>query len=420
MDVGFGQSEINAPAGTIMDGQRSQGGTTGVHDPLFARALWLKSDGAQAAVLSLDLVFAERDIVDRLKGAASRAVGLRADELLLNFTHTHSGPCFSRWCYGGPPDPAYVDKVEGAIIAALRQARNAVRPARVFAGMAESQLPLSRRRPNAQGKIEFLPHPAGEVCRALPFCLFKDPAGKVVSLLFSVSCHPSTIFSHDITADFPGVAVAALNRHFATDGAIFLQGCGGDAKPRANAVNNERWRHSEWSDVDAAGGMVAQEVISRAGDAREVAPELRLSLTDIDFPLQPAPDRSALESVNNLRQTPWAADMLHRLDFFGRLPDRAPVAMHALQIGRGLRLIGFEAEMTAPTGKLILNAFPEGVTFPLGYTNGTQLYMPDDRQLAEGGYEAESAWEYHWPAPPASGIDARLRQALQGLREKGF
>lgn len=418
MDAGFGQSEINAPVGTIMDGQRTQGGTTGVHDPLFARALWLRQDGAQAAVVALDLLFAERELVDRLKGAAGRALGLRAEELFVNFSHTHSAPCFSRWAYGGPPDPAYVDKVEGAIIGALRQARNAARPVRVYAAMGETRLPLNRRRPNAQGKIEFLPNPNGEVCRALPFCLFKDAGGKVVSVLFSVSCHASTVFSHDITADYPGAAVAALNRHFVTDGAMFLQGCGGDAKPCTNSVNNERWRHNEWGDVDAAGRQVASEVIAASGSAQEVTPEIRTVLTEVEFPLQAAPDRTALESVSNLRRTPWAADMLHRLDFAGRLPDRAPVLLHAVQIGRGLRLIGFEAEMTAPLGNLILRAFPEGVTFPMGYADGTQLYVCSDKQLGEGGYEAESAWEYHWPAPLVPGVDDRLWEALRGLRSR--
>ena len=94
--------------------------------------------------------------------------------------------------------------------------------------------------------------------------------------------------------------------------------------------------------------------------------------------------------------------------------------MAARQLGRGLRLIGLEAEVTGELGNLILRHYAEGVTFPLGYTNGTQFYLPSDKQLAEGGYEAESAWEYHWPAPPAPGIDARLVAALESLKEHGI
>ncbi len=420
MDVGYGQAEISAPAGTIMDGRRSAGGTTGLHDPLFVRALWLRHEGAQVAVAALDLLHAERDLADRLKGAAGRALDLRASELLLNFSHTHAAPCFCRWAYGGPPDPAYVEKVEGALVEALRRARAEARRARPFAGMTRSRLPVSRRRPNPQGKIEFKPNPSGEVCAALPFCLFKDDAGAVAALLFSVSCHPSTTFSHDISADFPGAAAAALNRHFNTPGAIFLQGCGGDAKPSVNVQGGERWRQNDWADVETAGRLVAEEVVAGIGGAREAPPEIRTALFDIEFPLQRAPDRRALESVNNIRQTPWAEDMLRRLEFLGRLPGQAPVGIHAIQIGRGLRLIGLEAEANAPIGNRILAAFPEGVTFPLGYSDGVQLYLPDDRQLAEGGYEAECAWEYHWPAPLAGGIDARLADALRALKDRGF
>jgi hypothetical protein len=42
--------------------------------------------------------------------------------------------------------------------------------------------------------------------------------------------------------------------------------------------------------------------------------------------------------------------------------------------------------------------------------------MPCDRQLREGGYGVDTAWEFHWPAPLAPGIDAAVLAALETIR----
>jgi len=40
--------------------------------------------------------------------------------------------------------------------------------------------------------------------------------------------------------------------------------------------------------------------------------------------------------------------------------------------------------------------------------------------LDEGGYEAESYWEYGHPAPLAKGMEEILTRALQDLRGQGI
>ncbi|HVF09887.1 MAG TPA: hypothetical protein VNA16_03745, partial [Abditibacteriaceae bacterium] len=58
--------------------------------------------------------------------------------------------------------------------------------------------------------------------------------------------------------------------------------------------------------------------------------------------------------------------------------------------------------------------------FPLGYTDGTQLYLVTSTQIDEGGYEVESYTEYGFPAPLAKGTEAILQQTLAQLREQGI
>jgi hypothetical protein len=101
------------------------------------------------------------------------------------------------------------------------------------------------------------------------------------------------------------------------------------------------------------------------------------------------------------------------------LPEAVPVTVHGLQIGKDLRIIGIEGEAVGELGHLVLDFYGDGITFPLGYSNGAQLYLPTDAMLDEGGYEVVSYYEYRQPARLAKGIEAILTDALHQLRDKG-
>ena len=64
--------------------------------------------------------------------------------------------------------------------------------------------------------------------------------------------------------------------------------------------------------------------------------------------------------------------------------------------------------------------FGGGVTFPLGYTDGTQAYLPASRMLPEGGYEVESFWEYRHTARLAKGIEQVLQKGIEELKAEGI
>ena len=116
----------------------------------------------------------------------------------------------------------------------------------------------------------------------------------------------------------------------------------------------------------------------------------------------------------------WAGRMGERLSRGAVLPSSVPITMHGVQIGTGVRLIGIEGEVVADHGSLVQGFYDGGVTFPLGYCDGCQLYIPSDRMLPEGGYEVESFSEYHVPARLAEGIDGRLVDGLGMLRDAGI
>jgi hypothetical protein len=425
MKAGFAKECITPSVGMQMSGLGQEGGAEGVHDDLFVRALWLADGDKDCVILAFDLLFFERAEIDRFKGAIGRRYDLPPSHLLLNVSHCHSGPRLTRWHYSAEPERWYIDAVERAMLTAIEQAHRRAERVSMHAGMARTNLPVQRRQPAPEGGVAWAPYDEGETCDALPICVFRRGGGEIVSLLFSVACHPSMIYEREFSAGYPGAAARRINEHFGTEGAMFLQGCGGDAKPRPIAAGEDHWSHGSWEDMEEAGRVVAERVVRRVEDGlTEVEPELATCRMNLFFPLLHAPGRTELEAERDAPEASedrraWARDMLHRLDREGRLPDAVGIDLHAIQLGRGLRLIGLEAEVVGALGNLIMQEYEGGVTFPLGYTDGTQIYLPSDRMLPEGGYEVESYWEYHWPAPLAAGIDARLRSALQRLRDYG-
>ena len=435
MKAGFAKVSITPPIGTAMMGFGSRDrehGCEKIHDDIFVRALYLAHEGEEALIMGFDLCFLGREDADRYKGAIGRRIDLSPKQILMNTSHTHVGPSVGTWAYADykPPDRLYLQELESATVIAAHSAKETAREVTLWAGTGKSALPMNRRGKDENGNMAMLPNPDGVVCDLLPVCLLKDLNDKPVSLLFSVSCHPSTISGFEISAEYPGVAMDRLDEYLGITGSLFLQGAGGDAKPVVIGKGEERWRVGDWADVNQAGAMVAQEVIDTIESGLEqVEPEIRSAAVEMYWPLAPIPSRSWYEtvaansggsSVGEELKRLWAERQIERLDRGEKLPKKVPITCHGIQLGRGLHFIGLEGEAVAGLGLLILDFYKQGTTFPLGYTDGAQLYLPTEEMLDEGGYEVVSYFEYGQPAPLAKGFEGILRQSLEQLHSLGI
>ncbi len=424
MQAGFGRVNISPPIGTRMFGwgdRDADHGCEGVRDNLFVRALWVLQDGHEMIILGFDLLFFNRDIADRLRGAIGRKFGLAPRQILLNTSHTHNGPTTGTWSYAqfSSIDSIYLDSIEQAIMDACCIARDCVRPVTVLAGETCCDIAVNRRNISESGNADFKPNPTGAVRRNLPVCLLKDSDDQAVCLLFSVSCHPSTVGSFMISADYPGAAMALLDTHLGSECSMFLQGVGGDTKLKSFAGKDEFG--STWEDADEAGKSVAEAVTTLLKSGlRPVESDLYSNEFEICFAMTPVPDQNYFEELvgnpgtNELVRL-WAQRMIDLLDRGIALPQSIPVTLHGVRFGKDLRFVGLEGEAVAELGDLINDFFGSGVTFPMGYTDGCQLYIPTTKMLDEGGYEVDSFYEYGWPAQLAPGIDDTIIRGLQRL-----
>src|SRR5512132_1088298 len=88
LTAGVARVEITPPIGFPMGGYAARSGpSTGIHDPLYATALVLKTDELTLAIISCDLLSFPSERVVSL--ARDRRL---ADHVLIAASHTHSGP----------------------------------------------------------------------------------------------------------------------------------------------------------------------------------------------------------------------------------------------------------------------------------------------------------------------------------------
>jgi len=432
MYAGFGRTAITPPVGTRMEGftdlQLDQRGAAAIHDELFMSALYCRDGEEEALILAYDVLFFSRETSDRLKAAAGRVLDMSPRQILINASHTHCGPHTSNYTTNEslPPDRIWLEVLERKTIDTACRAKSEQRRVTLHAAEGRCRLPVSRRR-IIEGKTQWLPWPEATVCDALPVCMFRDEAGEPVCLLFSVSCHPSTGHINEFSAEFPGVARVALDARLGAEVSMFLQGAGGDAKPRVVADGPgdpyPTWRVGTWDDIRAAGEMVAEDVTRILDDLQRVEPCVQTAIGEMVLPLEALPGREQLEQyidVDDPVRKHWAKKQLERLDRGFGLESSARILVQGICLATGVRLAALEGEAVAELGIEICRHSHGGVTFPLGCSNGMGLYLPVSRMLGEGGYEVESYFECGYAAPLAPGIETALAAALDELTGAGI
>ena len=88
--AGVAKVDITQPVGTPLGGYGDRKGmpSTGVHDPIMAKALVLDDGAMRIAIVTTDLV----GIAPEVKPRVAQLANFPAEKLLLCASHTHSGP----------------------------------------------------------------------------------------------------------------------------------------------------------------------------------------------------------------------------------------------------------------------------------------------------------------------------------------
>ncbi|MFH1719503.1 MAG: neutral/alkaline non-lysosomal ceramidase N-terminal domain-containing protein, partial [Planctomycetota bacterium] len=300
-----------------------------IHD-LYAKALVLEDEqGTRVVIVTVDLIGIPRPTRDWLEKEASKRYKIGPEALLLNSSHTHSGPViretrysiYGNTLYGLTPEQIrqsdeYVESLQEKILQLIGQAIDNLAPAKLGYTHARAGFAMNRRLPTETG-FQNSPNPDGPVDHDVPVLRIDGDDGKLRAVLFGYACHSTTLSFYQFCGDYPGFAQQYIEERHPEAAAMFIAGCGGDQnpypRPKAEAL--------EYCKQHARGLANGVETALEAR-ARPVAGPIRAALDTVTLDFAEPPGREQLEQQaksNDKYERRHAEVLLRELDETGTI-----------------------------------------------------------------------------------------------------
>ena len=438
--AGWAEVEITPPLGIALGGR---GGAetlaNRVIDPLYAQVLYIKDGKGTGFVLaSFDLIGLPHDLSDRIRIRMVQELGVDWNLVVLNASHTHSGPYMLRSLmagFGPPPqvEVDYFNSLEDKMITATRAAAKALQPVEVEVFQATSQIGINRRGKNEQGRRGMLPDPNGPYDEKVWTLRLMPRDGGSPAVVFSCACHPVIVYGYAyeaLSADFPGATRRLLRESLGAEAhAQFVQGFAGNIRPRilADAARG-RFRASKPGDVDRVARELAGAVLAALKTHGE---KLTLDIAGAeDRPFLPRDKPPPRGRYDKMRAEALANTNAYRLavsEYWLKRYGTGEGFAHGDAWSLGLiRLAGNQwivhsgGEPCVEWRKKMTQWLSPLNVVTWGYSQEAKSYLPTESMLPEGGYEVleSNQGRESTPAPFAPGIEQAMRESL--LRQLAF
>jgi hypothetical protein len=423
--AGVARVEITPREPIWMSGYASRNHpSTGIRQALWAKALALESNsGRPVVIVATDLVGLPAEVADEVAARAQRQFGLERSRLLLNSSHTHTGPVVWPGLAGMfdlPPGEeqklhTYAARLVDDLVSVIGKSIADLSPAVVSYGSGEAGFAMNRREPTAKG-IRLGVNPSGPSDHQVPVLLVAAPDGKKRAILFAYACHNTTLTGdfYELSGDYAGVAAAKLEAEYPGTEALFLQLCGGDQNP--NPRNTVELADQHGVELAAAVDRVL------GGPLAALNGPIRTSYVVTRLAFAPQPRSVYQADLENPKSTPAARQranrMLAAMDAGHAVRD-TPYPVEAVRFGKSLTLLALGGEVVVDYALRAHREYPGEALIVAGYSNAVMCYIPSERVLGEGGYEVVDNMVYYGqPGPFAPGVEKGVFQAIHKAMKK--
>ncbi len=393
-----------------------------VHD-LWIKALALEDRrGGRMVLVGVDLIGLPRAISDVVAARVQKQYGLERSRLVLNATHTHTGPVVrSNLAAMYDLDPenarriqAYGDVIVEGLVNAVGAALGDLKPAALYYGEGQGSFAINRREPTPKG-IRLGVNPSGPTDHSVPVLKVVSPEGALRAVVFGYACHNTTLGPdfYRISGDYAGFAQLELEKTHPGATAIFLQLCGGDQNPNPRGTLELAERHGR-----SLAGEVGRVL---EGSLKPVRGPLRAAFQVIELQFAPhtRQDFEARLQDSNPHRVRHARLMLQAYD--ERRPIRSTsFPVQAVAFGRDLTLVALGGEVVVDYQLQIKKEYAaSGPVIVAGYCNDVMCYIPTARIIAEGGYEpVDSMIYYGMPGPFTPEVESTVLTAVRNVMKR--
>jgi neutral ceramidase len=309
---------------------------TGVHDPIYAKALWLETKEARVCLVTTDLIGSTLEIRDAIKPPDA--------DLVLAGSHNHSGPgalAKGVWVFAmGNYDAALRDELIGKLRGVVSEARARKRPARI--SFARGDMPgLSRNRRHEGGPTD----PEVNVLRV------EDELSRPIAILTNYTAHGTVLSERNfqVSGDWPGAFQRSLEAR-SPGIALYTNGAEGDIAPQSPSGRDPFER------CQAMGEALASRVEKLAGVLDNTTGRVTLAYVERGVVL-PTPTLPLV-------------------------PGKSVLGLLELN---GVRMFCFPGEPCVELGLELKRRFPG--SWILGLANDHLGYFLTEAEYEKGGYE---------------------------------
>ncbi len=410
--AGIAVVDITPPLGYRMSGYFNERLSTGVSNPLRAKAVVLKQARESAAMVFCDIIGISQDVSSHARRQAAERTGIPAGNILIAATHSHTGPLYfgalrkhfhdtavaehgSDPCETGDYPSEFVAK----LVEVITQADTAARPVRIEAGVTRQQgLSFNRRFRMKDGTVRFNPgvlnpdivQAAGPIDPGVGIVFLKETEkASPLAAIVNFALHLDTVGGTLYAADYPYYIEQSLREKYG-DKFVLLFGTG-----TCGDINHIDVTKKERLKTDYIGGTLGDTVSAATRDLKAVsAPALAVRSEVVQVPLQRyGPDDIAWARENIKKVGTPDLPFLDQVKAYKILSlelrggDTIGLEVQVFRLSRDVAVVGLPGEVFVDLGLAIKQASPFATTLVIELCQDAPGYIPTEKAFAEGSYE---------------------------------
>ncbi len=386
----------------------------GVLHDLWAKALVLSNQKEKMIIVTTDLLGLSHQISEEVAEKIQVKLGIERRQLMFNSSHTHSGPMIwpslSVISEYSPEDQKivseYTQVLVDKLVTVIVNAYEHQEPMQVFVGHTSADFAINRRALAGQKNGINLP---GPIDHDVPVLKFLNSSGEIKAVLFGYACHNTTLTGNNylINGDYAGFAQIEIEKKIPTATAFFILGCAGDQNPEPRGTVELATKH---------GSTLADQVVAlvHSKELKPVKNELQSYFSTIPLKFKKVPVaeyQKDLQSPDKFIQR--RAKLMLEAYNKGWNTETYTYPIQGIRLGNEFRMIALGGEVVVDYSLRTKKEFPDKHIFVAGYSNEVMCYIPSERVLKEGGYEADSSMIYYgMPGPFEKGIEEKIMSAI--------
>ena len=413
LTAGVAIADITPPIGYRMSGYFNERLSTGILNPLHAKAIVLRQGDISSAMVFCDIIGLSLDVSSRARKRAAERTGIPASNIIIAATHSHTGPLYfgalrkyfheaaiaedgSDPCEKVNYPEELVEKLAGVIV----KADAAAKPVALSAGSAEQQgLSFNRRFHMKDGTVRFNPgvlnpdivRAAGPIDPEVGMVFLREADGdnEPVAAIVNFALHLDTVGGTSYAADYPYYLEQSLREQYGNKFVLlFGTGTCGDIN-HIDVTKKERLK------TDCIGRTLAETVEATKDSLKAIIePILGVRTGIVDAPLQQFKPEKITWACENIKKVGTKELLfLEQVEAYKILAiqmrpgQTIPLEIQVFRLSRDVAVVGLPGEVFVDLGLKIKKASPFATTLVVELCQDAPGYIPTKKAFAEGSYE---------------------------------